>query len=101
MNLLEFHNIISSENSDTHKSLFSEEITLFNIINGNFADNEIIDIAINEDPKFFSIKLVSEDLAEYAERKLNMKIVPGAYKPLYQITTKRNNDVLILELDEV
>lgn len=87
MNLLEFRNrIISSENNKVENdSFFSEEITIFNILNGIFKDDNILSININSEKKFISVEVFSEEMAKYAENKLNNQIVPGAYHPLYRI----------------
>lgn len=100
MNLLEFHDMISS-NQNNNYEIFSEEITMFNILNGNCFDKEDInDIQVKED-NTFKIEIKDIDRADYAQQVLNNQIIPGAYKPLYQLSVDRDNNFLIFNLIEV
>ena len=76
MNLLDFRNrIISSDpNKIETDSFFSEEITIFNILNGFFKDENILSINIDTDKKNVSVEVFSEELAKYAENSLNNQI---------------------------
>lgn len=100
MNLLEFRDMISS-NQNNNYEIFSEEITMFNILNGNCFDKEDInDIQVKED-NTFKIEIRDIDRADYAQQMLNNQIIPGAYKPLYQLSVDRDNNFLIFNLIEV
>lgn len=90
MNLLEFRNkIISSENNKIENdSFFSEEITIFNILNGIFKNDDILSINIDSAKKFISVEVSSEEMVNHIETRLNNQIVPGAYHPLYRVHIK-------------
>lgn len=102
MNLLDFRNrIISSDpNKIETDSFFSEEITIFNILNGFFRDENILSINIDTDKKNVSVEVFSEELAKYAENSLNNQIVPGAYYPLYRIHVENIGNKLIIYLSD-
>lgn len=90
-----------SSNQNNNYEIFSEEITMFNILNGNCFDKEDInDIQVKED-NTFKIEIRDIDRADYAQQVLNNQIIPGAYKPLYQLSVDRDNNFLIFNLIEV
>lgn len=90
-----------SSNQNNNYEIFSEEITMFNILNGNCFDKEDInDIQVKED-NTFKIEIRDIDRADYAQQMLNNQIIPGAYKPLYQLSVDRDNNFLIFNLIEV
>ena len=81
MNLLEFRSKLISSDIDKlrNDSFFSEEVTLFSILNGYFANTDIHNIKENYEKNNFSIDVSSEEIAVLAERNLNNQITPGAY----------------------
>lgn len=97
MNLIEFYDKIAADsdnNAARNAKFFSEEVTMFTIINSTFKDEDIINIKMSPSiysPKF-DIRFRSNNIAEYANINLNKQIVPGAYKPLYQINIEKIND---------
>lgn len=103
MNLLDFLSKIVSSDSDRVEtdSFFSEEITIFNILNGSFRTEDIISIREDKVNKIVSVDISSEDIARNAEFNLDKQIVPGSYVPLYRVNVTRNNKTLYFKLDEV
>ena len=103
MNLLDFLSKIVSSDSDRVEtdSFFSEEITIFNILNGSFRTEDIISIRVDKASKIVSVDISSEDIARNAEFNLDKQIVPGSYVPLYRVNVTRNNKTLYFKLDEV
>ena len=103
MNLLDFLSKIVSSDSDRVEtdSFFSEEITIFNILNGSFRTEDIISIRVDKVSKIVSVDISSEDIARNAEFNLDKQIVPGSYVPLYRVNVTRNNKTLYFKLDEV
>lgn len=103
MNLLEFRSKLISSDIDKMRndSFFSEEVTLFNILNGYFANTDIHNIRENYEKKNFSIDVSSEEIAVLAERNLNNQITPGAYYPLYRIGVARVGNTLKFKLNKV
>lgn len=103
MNLLDFLSKIVSSDSDRVEtdSFFSEEITIFNILNGSFRTEDIISIRVDKVNKIVSVDISSEDIARNAEFNLDKQIVPGSYVPLYRVNVTRNNKTLYFKLDEV
>lgn len=99
MNLIEFHEKISSNTKKDYR-LFSEEVTIFNILNGLFTNLNTIDISVSNDSSFM-ITLESEDIAKATEDILQYKIIPGGYDPMYQVLVTRNNTSLYINLIEV
>ena len=106
MNLLTFHEKISYDEEIEEKTnpsrFFSEQVTMFNVLNGTFPEEDILNIRIlqTENPTF-AVSLASESIAEYAEENLNGQIVPGAYKPLYKLDVTRNSNTLFFRMEEV
>lgn len=106
MNLLTFHEKISYDEEIEEKMnpsrFFSEQVTMFNVLNGTFPEEDILNIRIlqTEIPTF-SVSLVNESIAECAEENLNGQIVPGAYKPLYKLQVTRNSNTLFFRMEEV
>lgn len=106
MNLLEFNEKISYdkeiENNVNPSRFFSEQVTMFNILNGFFPEKDILNIRITktENPTF-AIAFVTEKIAECAEENLNGQIIPGAYKPLYKLDVTRNDNTLFFRMEEV
>ena len=106
MNLLSFHQQISvdqeKENNVSPSKFFSEQVTMFNILNGTFPDEDIINIRVTrKDQPTFAITLANEKIAECAEENLDGQIVPGAYKPLYKLDVTRNDNTLFFKMEEV
>lgn len=99
MNLLEFHDKISS-NTYQDYTLFSEEVTIFNILNGIFTNLNTIDISISDD-SIFIITLESEEIAKTTEDILQYKIIPGSYDPMYQVYVNRNINSLYIKLIQI
>jgi len=106
MNLLTFHEKISYDEEIEEKAnpsrFFSEQVTMFNVLNGTFPEEDILNIRIlqTENPTF-AVSLVNENIAEHAEENLNGQIVPGAYKPLYKLDVTRNSNTLFFRMEEV
>lgn len=106
MNLLTFHEKISYDEEIEEKlnpsRFFSEQVTMFNVLNGTFPEEDILNIRIlqTENPTF-AVSLVNENIAECAEENLNGQIVPGAYKPLYKLDVTRNSNTLFFRMEEV
>lgn len=106
MNLLDFYNKIASDSEDKsarNAKFFSEEVTVYNILNGTFKDEDIKKIKMSPSisSPIFDITLSTENIAYYAEQNLDQQIVPGAYKPLYRLNISRNEKTLTVKLDEV
>ena len=106
MNLLDFHKILSSdmnENTNSGCDYFSEQVTMFNVLNGTFPDSDILSIkSVKEENKpIFSVKLRTENIAQCAVDNLDGRIVPGAYKPLYKLNVDREKDTLVFKMNEV
>lgn len=109
MNLFQFYNLISSDecfidpNSKSSEIdlLFGERLTLFNIVNGLFSNRDVSSISIGKNPHQFTINTANENIAKYAEDRLNNQIVTGSYKPFFFIKVNRNLTSLIIELIEV
>lgn len=106
MNLLDFHEKISYDQqieNNVHPSrFFSEQITMFNVLNGTFPDEDIINIRVTQtEQPTFAVALANEKIAECAEENLHGQIVPGAYKPLYRLDVTRNDNTLFFRMDEV
>lgn len=106
MNLLDFYNKIASDSEDKsvrNAKFFSEEVTMYNILNGTFKDGDIEKIKMS--PSIFSpvfdITLNTETMAYNAEQNLDQQIVPGAYKPLYQLHITRKDKTITVKLNEV
>lgn len=90
-----------SSNQNKDYDIFSEEITVFNILNGNCFDREDInDIQVSED-NTFKIEIRDIDRAINAQQVLDNQIIPGAYKPLYQLSVDRDSNFLIFNLIEI
>lgn len=105
MNLLDFHRILSSENDNPQSGCdyFSEQVTMFNVLNGTFPDSDIVNIKSvrSEEKPTFSVQLRTESIAQCAVDNLDGRIVPGAYKPLYKLAVDREKDTLIFKMNEV
>ena len=105
MNLIDFYNKISSDQDNvlSKTNYFSEEVTMFNILNGMFLDKDILDIKISRSivRPIFSVTISTEEIAKNAELNIDKQIVPGAFKPLYEININRNSNVLDFILVEV
>lgn len=105
MNLIEFTNKISSDSKIAamrHADFFSHEVTAFNIINGTFKDEDIEAISMTpsiHSPEF-TVTVNSESVASYAGETLNGRVVPGAYKPLYEISASSNEKTVTFKLKE-
>lgn len=105
MNLLQFFNekLSREENVAYPPKHFSEQVTMYNVLNGTFPDDDILNVKItNEDdnPRF-DVTLRTEAIAENTEQNLDKMIVPGAYKPLYELNVSRNRNVLTFNMNEV
>ena len=106
MNLLTFHEKISL-NKETEANVnpsrfFSEQVTMFNVLNGTFPEEDIINInVIRTDMPTFAVTLDNQRIAECAEANLHGQIVPGAYKPLYRLNVTRNDKTLFFRMEEV
>lgn len=106
MNLLQFHQLISSNdciidpNTRQLDLIFGERVTLFNIVNGLFSDRDVINISIGKTPHQFKITTSNEELAKYAEDRLNNQLVTGSYVPFFIIKANRNSTSLMIELIE-
>lgn len=106
MNLLTFHDKITfyekEENSVNPSRFFSETCTLFNVLNGTFPDEDIINIRVTQkEQPTFAVALANENIAECAEENLHGQIVPGAYKPLYKLDVTRNANTLFFRMNEM
>ena len=103
MNLLDFLSKIVSSDSDRVEtdSFFSEEITIFNILNGSFRTEDIISIRVDKVNKIVSVDISSEDIAKNAEFNLDKQVVPGSYVPLYRVNVTRDNKTLKFTLKEI
>lgn len=106
MNLLTFHEKISYDEEIEEKinpsKFFSEQVTMFNVLNGTFPEEDIININITQtEQPTFAVTLVNEQVAECAEENLHGQIVPGAYKPLYKLDVTRNSNTLFFKMEEV
>lgn len=106
MNLLTFQEKISYDQEIEEKvnpsKFFSEQVTMFNILNGTFPENDIINISITQlEQPTFAVTLINENVAECAEENLHGQIVPGAYKPLYKLNVTRNSNTLFFKMEEV
>lgn len=99
MNLIEFNSMISSKYStdkiNEESNEFSEEVVVYNILNGNFDSSNIIDITIPSKSKY-CIRMASEELVDIAENKLNSQYVPGSFYPFYQVTIDKKKDNLFV-----
>lgn len=106
MNLLTFHEKISYDEEIEEKTnpsrFFSEQVTMFNVLNGTFPEEDILNIRVlqTENPTF-AVSVANEDIAEHAEENLNGQVVPGAYKPLYKLDVTRNSNTLFFRMEEV
>lgn len=105
MNLMDFHDKLTFDGHSGTKpgtNLFSEQVTMFNVLNGTFPDDDIINIRANRgsDPSF-RVQLRTESIAQHAAENLDGMIVPGAYKPLYKLDVGREKDTLIFKINEV
>ena len=105
MNLLDFHEKLSSDihsGTKPNHNHFSEQVTMFNVLNGTFPDDDIMNIRpVQGDNPSFSVQLRTESIAEHAVENLDGRIVPGAYKPLYRLDVGREKDTLIFKMNEV
>lgn len=106
MNLLAFHEKISYDQQIEERvnpsKFFSEQVTVFNVLNGTFPDKDIINIrVVRTDQPTFAVTLANEKIAECAEANLNGQIIPGAYKPLYRLDVTRNDNTLFFMMEEV
>lgn len=106
MNLLSFHEKISYDEQIEEKvnpsKFFSEQVTMFNVLNGTFPDQDIINIRVTRtDHPTFAVTLANEKIAECAEENLDNQIIPGAYKPLYRLNVTRNYNTLFFRMEEV
>ena len=98
MNLIQFNEMMSY-NDKVSSNLFSQEMTLFNIINGNFKTEEILDIDMNK-PSFV-VTVIDEQTAMNVKNRLDGEVVPWSFIPLYQINIQQNKNTLEFELIEV
>jgi hypothetical protein len=100
MNLIQFYEKISSDNTTVgNTAYFSEEVTIFNILNGTFPDEDILHIGIMSDANpTFKITLRNETIASCAEDNMKDQIVQGAYYPLYRISVNREGSTLYIKL---
>jgi hypothetical protein len=76
---------------------------MYNVLNGTFPDDDILNVKIFDEgdkPKF-DVTLRTEAIAENAEQNLDKMIVPGAYKPLYELNVSRQRNVLTFDMNEV
>lgn len=106
MNLLDFHEKISYdrqiENNVNPSRFFSEQITMFNVLNGTFPDEDIINIRVTQtEQPTFAVALANENIAECAEENLHGQVIPGAYKPLYRLDVTRNANTLFFRMEEM
>ena len=103
MNLLDFRSKIISSDSDKveNDSFFSEQVTMFNILNGSFRTEDIINIHVNSKNEDFSVNVSSEEIAKHAEDNLDKQVIPGAYYPLYRIQANSEGKTINFKLDRV
>lgn len=106
MNLLDFHEKISYdqqiENNVNPSRFFSEQITMFNVLNGTFPDEDILNIRVTQtEQPTFAVALANENIAECAEENLHGQVIPGAYKPLYRLDVTRNANTLFFRMEEM
>ena len=103
MNLLDFRSKIISSDSDRleNDSFFSEEVTMFNILNGSFRTEDIVNIHVSSKNKDFSVNVSSEEIAKHAEDNLDQQIIPGAYYPLYRIMANSEGKTINFKLDKM
>lgn len=103
MNLLDFRSKIISSDSDRleNDSFFSEEVTMFNILNGSFRTEDIVNIHVSSKNKDFSVNVSSEEIAKHAEDNLDQQVIPGAYYPLYRIMANRDGKTINFKLDKM
>lgn len=95
MNLIDYQNKITSEVNDD--SVLSQTITICNILNGQFKDEDILKITRTENE--YIVETANENVAEKA-LQLNDKIVPGAFVPFYSISISRESCSLKINLNE-
>ena len=106
MNLIDFYKKISSDSNDKaarNAKFFSEEVTMYNILNATFKDEDIETIKMSpsiSNPTF-DITFRNENIASNAEGNLNKQVVPGAYKPLYRLNVTRNDSTLFVTMNEL
>lgn len=106
MNLIDFYKKISSDSNDKaarNAKFFSEEVTMYNILNATFKDEDIETIKMSPSISnpIFDVTFKNENIASNAEGNLNKQIVPGAYKPLYEINIEKKEKTLSFNLNEV
>ena len=106
MNLMQFYDKISSDSenkSARNAKFFSEEVTVYNILNGTFKDEDIKKIKMSPSisSPVFDITLATQNIASCAENNLDNQIVLGAYKPLYKVNATATDFTLTIKLDEV
>lgn len=100
MNVLQFHQKISSQNNE-QVDQFYKATMLFNMINGSALKEEELVQIVNKGNKF-EIDFVSEQCAYNAANKLAAQIVPGVYgSPLYGIMAQKQNASLIIRFVEL
>ena len=93
MNILEFHQKLSSPDNERIEH-FIQTSMLFNIINGTAVKEEdLIGIAIDEDK--FVLEFTSETASQHAEQNLMAQVIPGVCGGLiYGILADRHGKVL-------
>ena len=101
MNLIQFHDRLSST-SEQKINNSSEDAVIFGLLNGSFRIEDINNITIDEETKSYHVDFSSEYLAEFAEDKFAMQVIPGIYnRPLYGVSVLRTNNSLAIELTEL
>lgn len=104
MNLMEFHEKLTFDGhtgTQPGSNHFSEQVTMFNVLNGTFPDDDIVNIkAVRGAEPSFSVQLRTESIAAHAVENLDGMVVPGAYKPLYKLDVEREKDTLIFRINE-
>ena len=103
MNLLDFRSKIISSDSDKveNDSFFSEEVTMFNILNGSFRTSDIVNIHVNSKNKDFSVNVSSEEIDKHAQDNLDKPDILGAYYPLYRIDVSSNGKTINFRLNKM
>jgi hypothetical protein len=104
MNLMRFFDekLSHEDNVANPPAYFSEQVTMYNVLNGTFPDDDILNVKMTGgDKPTFEVSLRTEAIAKSAEQNLDKMIVPGAYKPLYELNVSRNRNVLTFDMNEV
>lgn len=100
MNLLEYHDKISSTIMEKRIARLPEESALFELLNGSFNIHDIADINIENE--VIEVAFCSIELATRAHDKFDKQNIPGVFKdPLYRLKTKRDQHSLKIEFERI